>query len=131
MLALATDAGYPDPERLARYEKQQRVDVPARLENGEFLWLQGAIEDGMAPMDALLAATRNVAAAYRKPDLGTLEVGKKADLVVLDADPLADPHNYRKIHAVMANGHSIARDTLPTHSVFQDELRDFSQRKAE
>lgn len=46
---------------------------------------------GMPPMDALLAATRNAAEALGlEHTIGTLEVGKAADLVVVDGDPLAD-----------------------------------------
>lgn len=68
----------------------------------------------MKPMDALMAATRNVAAAYHKLDqLGTLEKGKIADLVILDADPLADLENVRKISMVMKEGRLVDREKLP------------------
>ncbi len=71
-------------------------------------------EKGMKPMDALMAATRNVAAAYHKLDqLGTLEKGKIADLVILDADPLADLENVRKISMVMKEGRLVDREKLP------------------
>jgi len=44
---------------------------------------------GLSPMDAIVAATRNNALAYRKlDDLGTLEPGKKADLLVIEGDPI-------------------------------------------
>lgn len=70
-----------------------------------FHWLEAAAELGMKPMDALLAATRNVARAYRvEQDLGTLEPGKVADLLILDKDPLAHPRNYRSIVSVMKEG---------------------------
>jgi len=65
-------------------------------------------------MDALLAATRNIAEAYGKADeLGTLEAGKRADLLILDADPLADPRNYRRIVEVLKDGSRIDRAALP------------------
>ena len=71
-------------------------------------------ENGMKPMDAIVAATRNIAAAYRKLDqLGTLEKGKIADLVILEADPLQDINNARKISIVMKDGQIIDRDKLP------------------
>ena len=56
-------------------------------------------------MDAILAATRNIAAAYHKLDqFGTIEKGKLADLVVIDADPLDDLNNIRQISMVMKDG---------------------------
>jgi cytosine/adenosine deaminase-related metal-dependent hydrolase len=45
-------------------------------------------------------------------DLGTLEPGKLADLIVLDADPLTDIHNTEKIRYVMKNGRLYEGDTL-------------------
>jgi imidazolonepropionase-like amidohydrolase len=88
------------------------------LGESHFLWLEAVSERGMAPMDALLAATRNVADAYGMADeLGTLEPGKYADLLILDADPLADPRNYRRIAQVWKDGAAIHRDSLPTAPV--------------
>jgi len=53
--------------------------------------LQELVACGLSPMEAIVAATRTNAAAYRKlDDLGTLEPGKKADLLVVAGDPLAD-----------------------------------------
>ncbi|WP_033294158.1 amidohydrolase family protein [Amycolatopsis jejuensis] len=90
-------------------------DMLGELGEGHFRWLMAVHERGMRPMDALLAATRNVALAYGKADeLGTLEPGKRADLVVLDADPLDKPQNYRQITAVMKDGIFIDRDALPS-----------------
>jgi len=59
----------------------------------------------MTPLEALRAAT--IAGADKlglAPDLGSVEAGKLADLVVLDADPLADIHNSAKIRWVIKNG---------------------------
>jgi len=62
-------------------------------------------EAGMRPADILLSATRNAAVVMGKEaELGTLERGKLADLVILDADPTASVLNLRKIHRVMKNG---------------------------
>jgi imidazolonepropionase-like amidohydrolase len=72
----------------------------------------------MKPMDAIVAATRNIAAAYKKLDqFGTLEQGKLADLVILDADPLADLANIRRISLVMKDGRIVDRDALPLKRV--------------
>jgi len=60
---------------------------------------------GMTPLQALQAATIAPARAMGLADsMGAVEAGKLADLVLLDADPLADIRNTRRIHAVVANG---------------------------
>jgi imidazolonepropionase-like amidohydrolase len=60
---------------------------------------------GMRPSDVIVSATKNAAAVMSaKPEVGTLERGKYADLVILDADPLADIRNARKIFKVMKAG---------------------------
>jgi cytosine/adenosine deaminase-related metal-dependent hydrolase len=72
----------------------------------------------MDPMDALLAATRNIAQAYRKDDeLGTIEPGKRADLLVLDGDPLTDVENYRRITQLVKDGAVVDRERLPEDPV--------------
>ena len=68
---------------------------------------------GMTPMEALVSATRRAAEFSGTSDsLGTVEVGKLADLVLLDADPLADVRNTQRIHAVVANGRLLDRAAL-------------------
>ena len=63
------------------------------------------VEAGITPMEALQAATRNNARFLNKEsDLGTLEPGKYADLVILDADPLQDITNTQEIHLVIKGG---------------------------
>lgn len=60
---------------------------------------------GLSPMEVLVAATRNGARAIgREEELGTVEIGKLADLLVLDRDPLADVANLRAIARVMKGG---------------------------
>jgi imidazolonepropionase-like amidohydrolase len=60
---------------------------------------------GMRPNEIIVSATKNAAAVMgRQAEVGTLEKGKFADLVILDADPLADIKNTRKIFKVMKAG---------------------------
>ncbi|HEV8582652.1 MAG TPA: amidohydrolase family protein [Thermoanaerobaculia bacterium] len=63
------------------------------------------VEAGLSPMEALQAATLNPARYLGKEkDLGTVEKGKIADLVVLDANPLEEIGNTRKIDSVVTGG---------------------------
>jgi amidohydrolase family protein len=71
------------------------------------------VSAGFSPMDALQAATLNPARYLGKEkDLGTIEAGKLADLVLLDANPLDDISNTQKIRAVIVNGRYLDRETL-------------------
>lgn len=63
------------------------------------------VEAGLTPMQAIESATRVPAESMRLgKDSGTIEPGKRADLIVLNADPLADISNIRKLRWVIANG---------------------------
>jgi imidazolonepropionase-like amidohydrolase len=71
------------------------------------------VRAGLTPTQALETATINPARYFGKEkELGTIEVGKLADLVLLDASPLADIRNTQKINAVVANGRLFTRATL-------------------
>jgi imidazolonepropionase-like amidohydrolase len=60
---------------------------------------------GLTPSEILVAATRNAARVFRSsPEMGTIEPGKLADLVILDADPTGDIRNARKINQVIKGG---------------------------
>lgn len=73
----------------------------------EHVELAMMVEAGLTPMQALVAATGNAAKAWQLEDRGTLEAGKLADFVVLDADPLADIRNTRTIDSVWMSGRKL------------------------
>ncbi|MGH9788644.1 MAG: amidohydrolase family protein [Candidatus Acidiferrales bacterium] len=71
------------------------------------------VEAGLTPLKALQAATRNPAMFLGLSDsMGTVEEGKIADLVLLDANPLKDIRNTQKIRAVVVNGRYLDRAEL-------------------
>ena len=67
----------------------------------------------MTPMQVLIAATRNSARVRRLDELGTLELGKWAELVVLDANPLDDITNTRQIDSVWIAGQQLGANCPP------------------
>jgi len=75
--------------------------------------LQLLVEAGLTPVQALQSATRSPAEfLHATKDLGTIEQGKFADLVLLDANPLQDITNTTAIRAVVANGRYFDRAAL-------------------
>jgi len=64
---------------------------------------------GMTPMQVIVAATRNSSEFLRLADAGTLQAGKSADFIVLDANPLDDITNTRRISAVVLRGAAVDR----------------------
>lgn len=71
------------------------------------------VQAGFTPMEALQAATRDPARYLGRLDsVGTIEKGKIADLVLLDANPLAEIGNTRKVNAVVVGGRLITRPEL-------------------
>ncbi len=92
------------------------TDIPAAyLYTGFSLHdeLSTLVEDGFTPLQALQAATFNPAKFLGlEKSLGTIERGKIADLVLLDANPLDNINNTRKINAVILNGRLLDRKTL-------------------
>jgi imidazolonepropionase-like amidohydrolase len=97
MLLAGTDAGVP-------------ATVPGVSLHEELARL---IEAGLTPLEALQTATLNPARVLGMSDsLGTVEAGKLADFVLLDANPLADITNTRRIRAVVADGRLYRRADL-------------------
>ena len=76
----------------------------------ELMELELMVKAGLTPRQALNAATVAAARCMRvERDLGTLEIGKWADFVVLDADPLEDISHVRQISSVWIAGNRVAR----------------------
>ncbi len=76
----------------------------------ELMELEMMVAAGLTPRQALASATRTAARCLRlDADLGTLEAGKWADFVVLDASPLDDIRNVRRIAAVRVAGNLVGR----------------------
>jgi imidazolonepropionase-like amidohydrolase len=75
--------------------------------------LQRFVAAGFTPLEALQTATLNPAQFFgMQEQLGTIEKGKIADLVFLDANPLDDIHNTQKVSGVILNGRFYARSDL-------------------
>jgi imidazolonepropionase-like amidohydrolase len=71
--------------------------------------MEDMVVAGMTPMQVIVAATRNSAEFLRLKDTGTLESGKSADFIVLDANPLDDIKNTRRISQVILRGAPVDR----------------------
>ena len=75
--------------------------------------LQELVNDGLSPFQALQTATVNPARYFRQStEFGTIEVGKRADLVLLQRNPLADIGATRSIDGVMVRGRWLSREEL-------------------
>lgn len=114
LLTAGTDSYWGAAPEFAREPKPVNQDHGT----GTILAIEGLVELGMTPSQAIVSATRNGAIACRRlKDFGTIEAGKLADLLILDADPLADIHNIEKLHMVMKEGRHIDFEHLPQQRV--------------
>jgi imidazolonepropionase-like amidohydrolase len=92
-IAMGTDTG--PPARFQGYFELMELELMAKA--------------GLAPHKVLASATRDAARCMKLDrEIGTLEANKWADFVVLDADPLANISNVKKIHAVYVAGNRVA-----------------------
>ncbi len=90
-VAVGTDAGGPVGYNFQGYNTIREMEL--------------LVEAGLSPMDAIVAATRTGAELIGVADrLGTLAPGKLADFLVLEADPLADLRNLRRVRTVVLGG---------------------------
>ena len=97
-IVMGTDSGSPGPGRWQGYFDHVEMEMMTQA--------------GLTPMQAIVAATRNGATAMGLTDQGTLETGKLADFVVLDANPLTDIRNTRRIESVWMGGRKL-EDVAP------------------
>ena len=81
--------------------------VPGFCLHDELRWMT---EAGLSPLEALQTATINPAIYFGREDSqGTIEIGKRADLVLLDEDPLLNINSTQQINAVLVRGHLITK----------------------
>jgi imidazolonepropionase-like amidohydrolase len=86
------------------------ISVPGYSLHSELEFL---VRAGLSPLEALESATVRPAEYFSLQDeMGTIDVGKRADLVLLDANPLDDIANTRSINTVVSKGRPLAPTEL-------------------
>ena len=111
---------YEFPKLAAQMAKLERagglvgVGSHGQLQGLGYHWEMWMLASGgMTPLEVLKCATVNGSKIVGRPDeIGTLEPGKLADLIIYDKSPLDDIHNTNSIHWVMKNGELFEGDTL-------------------
>lgn len=117
-LVVTTDAGCTSQDVLADLGESLLEDRPWTLGEDHFAWIKALRSRGLTPMAAIQALTHNVAEAYNKLDqFGSVEVGKVADIVLLNSDPLKDTENLRDIADVYKAGVKVDRESLPVKKI--------------
>ncbi|MGH9764346.1 MAG: amidohydrolase family protein, partial [Blastocatellia bacterium] len=110
-LLLKRDSGLISVMRKAGVGLLAGTDLPPNTKDGTIHdELAALVSAGLTPIEALETATSNPATFLGRLDTsGTIEAGKEADLVLLDADPLADIHNTSRLSAVILRGRLLPR----------------------
>jgi imidazolonepropionase-like amidohydrolase len=128
---LAPSCGPPSPNAAARetiieYNFPRMIAAGARIVmgtdtgiepghtfgSGEHVELARWVQLGLTPSQAITAATQRPAELLGIKDMGTLAVGKRADFIVLDANPLENIRNTRRISSVYLDGAKLDREAL-------------------
>ena len=95
---------------LAGSDSPQNWNVPGFSIHRE---LVAFVESGLTPYQALETSTRNIAVHFGTLDrTGTIEAGKRADVILLDANPLQDITNASKIAGVMIGGRWLPKSEI-------------------
>jgi imidazolonepropionase-like amidohydrolase len=114
-VSIATDNYQGDAPEFRRDAKSDIQEAGI----GSILAIEGLVELGMTDMEAIVAATRNGAMAARGlEDFGTIDVGKSADIILTNENPLADIKNIRTLHTVIARGEIVDIERLPEQRLF-------------
>jgi imidazolonepropionase-like amidohydrolase len=110
LITVGTDSYWAAASELSRTPKPRTQDHGI----GTIMAIEGLVELGMTPAQAIVSGTKNGAIAARGlKEFGTIEAGKRADIALLAADPLADIHNIRKVSSVIRDGKVVDRASLP------------------
>jgi len=96
-------------DRLAREGVKIALGTDGNVPWGPHLEMADMVASGMTPAQVLVAATRNAAELMRLTDAGTIAPGKSASFIVLEANPLDDITNTRRIRDVYLRGERIDR----------------------
>src|SRR5262249_52384292 len=139
---LAPSCGPPSPnaadrEAIMAYNFPRMIESGARLVlgtdtgiqpghtfgSGEHVELARWVQLGLSPAQAVVAATQRPAELMGLKDLGALAVGKRASFIVLDANPLDNIRNTRRISSVYIDGERLDRDALVAKFTRADSAR--------